>query len=168
MDVHKQLGTGIAIAKALNVDITEWFLKDEDGEFGIIGEINSLSTDCLIHNLKSVFEIPYVDFEGVNLSKIQKVAIVPGCGDKVQWMKEAEAKGVDAYITGEIHCHIDNDYGKRRFNEMKEYAAETSMALIGVSHAASEYLVKKTLINDWFQNQFSIPTVLLSQEKWWL
>lgn len=51
---------------------------------------------------------------------------------------------------------------------MKEYAAETSMALIGVSHAASEYLVKKTLINDWFQNQFSIPTVLLSQEKWWL
>lgn len=25
-------------------------------------------------------------------------------------MKEAEEKGAEAYITGEIHCHIDNDY----------------------------------------------------------
>ena len=39
-----------------------------------------------------------------------KIAIIAGCGDVVSLMKEAEEKGAEAYITGEIHCHIDNDY----------------------------------------------------------
>jgi hypothetical protein len=49
-----------------------------------------------------------------------------------------------------------------------EYASKTSMSLIGVSHSASEYLVHKTLMKNWFENNFNIKTVLIPQEKWWL
>lgn len=83
-------------------------------------------------------------------------------------MQEAEALGAQAYITGEIHCHIDNPYGKQRFAHMMEYVAETTMSLIGVSHSASEYLVMKTQMKRWFEQSTSLRVVLLSQEKWWL
>ncbi|MFD1738156.1 Nif3-like dinuclear metal center hexameric protein [Bacillus salitolerans] len=168
MDYHKELGTSVAIARELHVNIEEWIIGDEHGEIGIIGSISSISTQRLIQKLESTFDIPYVDFEGKDHQAIEKVAIIPGCGDKVEWMKQAEAKGVQAYISGEIHCHIDNEYGNRRFQEMMKYVDETSMSLIGVSHAASEYLVKKTLIKEWFEREFSIEPILIPQSKWWL
>ena len=35
-----------------------------------------------------------------------------------------------------------------------DYVKETNMSLIGVSHSASEYLVKETLMYDWFKRKF--------------
>ena len=52
---------------------------------------------------------------------LSKIAIIAGCGDVVSLMKEAEAKGAEAYITGEIHCHIDNDYGKQKYSLIMDY-----------------------------------------------
>lgn len=122
----------------------------------------------MISLLKEIFDIPYVDFEGKELDNIEKVAIVAGCGDVVDWINEAEEKGAQAYITGEIHCHIDNEYGKQKYKQMMKYVENTSMSLIGVSHSASEYLVHKTLLKDWFEKNFDVETVLIPQEKWWL
>ncbi len=51
---------------------------------------------------------------------------------------------------------------------MKDYDRNTSMSLIGVSHSASEYLVKRTLIKDWFESNFELNTILIPQGKWWL
>ena len=51
---------------------------------------------------------------------------------------------------------------------MKNFIPNTSMSLIAVSHSASEYLVHKTLMKEWFEKKFNIQTVLLPQEKWWL
>ncbi|EEM09237.1 hypothetical protein bmyco0003_41130 [Bacillus pseudomycoides] len=48
-----------------------------------------------------------------------------------------------------------------------DYVKETNMSLIGVSHSASEYLVKKTLMRDWFIENFDVDVVLLPQKKWW-
>lgn len=138
LDYHKQLGTSVSIAKALNADIIGGFLPNDYGEnLVLVCNIEETNTNDLERNLKNIFDIPYVDFEGKYLSHIRKVAIVAGCGDKVEWMKEAEKMGVQAYITGEIHCHIDNDYGKMKYKKMMDYAKYTSMSLFGVSHSAS-------------------------------
>jgi len=56
-------------------------------------------------------------------------------------MQHAEAAGAEAYITGEIHSRIDTEYGHRKFASVEQFAATTGMALLGVSHAASEFLV---------------------------
>ncbi|MBA4494461.1 Nif3-like dinuclear metal center hexameric protein [Paenactinomyces guangxiensis] len=164
MDLHRNLGTSAAIAKELNaVRIDDFF----EG-CGIICEIQETDTLTLINRLLSVFEIPYADFEGKEHHSIRKIAIVAGCGDKVRAMMEAEAKGAQAYITGEIHCHIDNDYGRSRFKQIMDYVPHTTMSLIGVSHSASEYLVKKTLMKNWFKSHFDVSCILLPQHKWWL
>jgi putative NIF3 family GTP cyclohydrolase 1 type 2 len=170
MDYHRDLGTSAAIAKQLQMEVVDGFLPSDhnQNDLILIGHIEKTSTSQLMSKLETIFDIPYVDFEGKKLDNIEKVAIVAGCGDKVAWMKEAESKGVQAYITGEVHCHIDNDYGRGKYDQMKEYAATASMSLIGVSHSASEYLVKKTLMKDWFQQKFGIEPALIPQETWWL
>jgi putative NIF3 family GTP cyclohydrolase 1 type 2 len=169
MDYHESLGTSQAIAKALNVDITERFIHDEKhGCIGIIGNVQPINSEDLQRALIHIFDIPYVDFEG-RKKVINKVAIVAGCGDKTHWMQLAEDYGADAYISGEIHCHIDNDYGRRRYKEVIEYASQTSMSLFGVSHSASEYLVKKTLMAPWFEKNFDLEGIhLIPQRDWWL
>ncbi|RIW28946.1 hypothetical protein D3H55_20490 [Bacillus salacetis] len=169
MDYHKQLGTSAAIAEALNAEIVDGFLPDENGNpLVLICAISQTDTSSLIQKAKDIFDLPYVDFEGKDAEGIEKIAIVAGCGDKVDWMQQAEQRGVQAYITGEIHCHIDNDYGKMKYKKMLEFAKHTSMSLIGVSHSASEYLVKKTLIKEWIEREFQVQPVLIPQEKWWL
>lgn len=167
LDCHKQLGTNIAMAKKLNAKIFDNDTISSINDYVLYGTIERTNTDNLISSLTDIFDIPYVDFEGKKLNDIQHIAIVAGCGDVVDWMKEAEENGVQAYITGEVHCHIDNEYGKMKYKQMMEYASQTSMALIGVSHAASEYLVHKTLLKEWFEDQFDSKTILIPQEKWW-
>ncbi|MGM0845489.1 MAG: Nif3-like dinuclear metal center hexameric protein [Bacillota bacterium] len=169
MDYHVSLGTSQAIAEALKVDITERFIHSpEHGEIGIIGYVEPARFEDFEEQIKSIFDIPYVDFEGQR-NEVKKVAIVAGCGDKTHWMRLAEDKGVDTYISGEIHCHIDNEYGRKRFEEVKKYANQTEMSLIGVSHSASEYLVKKTSMYHWFEKNFDLNSInLLPQKDWWL
>ncbi|MBW3112271.1 Nif3-like dinuclear metal center hexameric protein [Bacillus sp. MCCB 382] len=169
LDYHLTLGTSQAIAEAMNVKIIDRFVHDEKhGHIGIIGEVEEKDTDELIQGLKDIFDLPYVDFEG-RKRKIEKVAIVAGCGDKTAWMKEAEDLGVDAYISGEIHCHIDNEYGRKRYEEVIAYAEHTKMSLIGVSHSASEYLVHETLMRSWFEKEFEFNRIrLIPQKEWWL
>ncbi len=45
-------------------------------------------------------------------------------------------------------------------NKVEKYIRDTSMSLVGVSHSASEYFVHKTLMKAWFENNFSVQTVL--------
>lgn len=168
LDLHKTLGTNIAIANALKADILLENDSKTNSKYISYCNIKSTNTTDLIAQLRTTFDIPYVDFEGETLIDLQKIAIVAGCGDVVEWMKEAEENGAQAYITGEIHCHINNDYGKKKYSEMMEYARNTKMSLIGVSHAASEFLVHKTLMKDWFEKNFDVETVLIPQEKWWM
>jgi putative NIF3 family GTP cyclohydrolase 1 type 2 len=163
MDVNKKVGTSISIAEAFHATVVDSFFE----ECGLICEIPETNTEALICKSLQIFDIPYVDFEGRHLSKINRIAIVAGCGDKVSAMKEAEEKGAQAYITGEVHCHIDNDYGRQRYQQMMEYVNQTSMSLIGVSHAASEFLVKKTQMKNWLEKHFDIHCILLPQDKWW-
>lgn len=166
MDCHKQLGTNVAIARMLNADISG--SNKSNNDYVLYATIKKTSTEQLISELKEGFEIPYADFEGRKHEDIERIAIVAGCGDVVDWMKEAEENGIQAYITGEVHCHIDNEYGRKKYDQMMEFATATSMSLIGVSHSASEYLVHKTLMKEWFEQHFSVEAVLIPQEKWWL
>ncbi|MED1411857.1 MULTISPECIES: Nif3-like dinuclear metal center hexameric protein [Bacillus] len=170
MDFHQTYGTSISIAKALQANVIDGFAQGgpEQEAVGLICEIDETSTEKLQKHLKKLFNIPYTDFEGKQHDSITKIAIIAGCGDVVSLMKEAEEKGAEAYITGEIHCHIDNEYGKYKYSLIMDYVKETNMSLIGVSHSASEYLVKKTLMHGWFKEIFDVNITLLPQEKWWL
>lgn len=168
MDYNKELGTTAAICEALNATRVDDFYSDERGSVGAICELDEMPTDQLIKRCEEIFDLPYLDFEGLQHQNIKRIAIVAGCGDVVNVMKEAEEKGAQAYITGEIHCRVDNDYGRMRFEKMMDYVKTTTMSLIGVSHSASEYLVKKTQMKQWLLGNYDVQVELIPQHKWWL
>ncbi|MBN3554401.1 Nif3-like dinuclear metal center hexameric protein [Fictibacillus nanhaiensis] len=168
LDYSRKISTSDAWGKALGAKVVGELLKDDNGACGILCQIAPTSTEELIVGSTELFDIPYADVQGVIHKNITKIAIVAGCGDKVETMIEAEKMGAEAYLTGEVHCHIDNEYGKKKYEHMKCYIAQTSMSLIGVSHAASEYLVHATQLKNWFEVNFQLPVTLLPQSKWWV
>jgi putative NIF3 family GTP cyclohydrolase 1 type 2 len=168
LDYSRTISTSNAMAEAYNAKVIDEFFKEEKGACGVICEIPSATTEELIEKSKKIFQIPYADVEGPSHASITRIAIAAGCGDKVYVMQEAEKLGAQAYLTGEIHCHIDNEYGKKKYDEMKEYCRSTSMSLIGVSHAASEYLVLDSQLKLWFEENFHLPVTLIPQKKWWV
>lgn len=168
LDYNRKIGTSDSIAEVLGGDIVDEFCQYGNGKVGLICDISLISTDELIEKLLHLFEIPYVDFEGIKHKQINRIAIIAGCGDVVTDMREAESKGAQAYVTGEIHCHIDNDYGKYRYSQMKDYVKETQMSLIGLSHAASEFFVMKTQMLKWLEQEMNVGVRLLRQSKWWV
>jgi putative NIF3 family GTP cyclohydrolase 1 type 2 len=114
-----------------------------------------------------VFGITFVDFAGRMHNQITRVAVVAGAGYNVEQMQTAEAKGAQAYLTGEILDRIDNDHGRRLFKEVQDYARATGLSLIGVSHAASEFLVMKTHVAPWLRATFSVDAEVIPLGRWW-
>jgi putative NIF3 family GTP cyclohydrolase 1 type 2 len=167
MDTSRTLGTNMAIAEALDFQYESDFYPYGNGFAGMIGYIAPTDSDSLIARLKTIFDIPYVDFEGQKRERISKVAIVAGGGDKVEYFLYAEEQGAHAYLTGEIHHHIDNEKGHARYTEAKAYAATSAMSLIGVSHAASEFLVMKTQMVDWFERHCDVKAATIPLATWW-
>lgn len=50
----------------------------------------------------------------------------------------------------------------------KIFLAVFPTSLIGVSHAASEYVVIKTRIKGWLEHRYGLDCVLVPQAKWWM
>lgn len=168
LDYNKKISTNRAIAEALKAKIESEFLPYGNGFAGLVATITPISTGNLIIKLKHIFDIPYVDFAGKKVNRITKIGIVAGGGDEVEYSQTAKEKGAQAYITGEIFSHYDSDWGRQNTAKLKKYAKTVDISLIGVSHAASEFLVMKTQIPEWFKVNFGLPVIPLAQNKWWV
>lgn len=167
LDYNENISTNRAIAEALQAKIKSKFLPYGNGHAGLIATISPISTVDLITKLKKIFGIPYVDFAGKNLERITKIGIVAGGGDEIEYSQTSRKSGAQAYITGEVFSHYDSDWGKQNTAKLQNYAKTVDISMIGVSHAASEFLVMETQIPEWFEENFGLPVISLYQNKWW-
>lgn len=167
LDYNQKISTNRALAEALKARIESEFLPYGNGYVGLITTVNPISTDGLIARLKKIFGIPYIDFAGKNVGRITKIGIVAGGGDEVEYSQTARERGAQAYITGEIFSRYDNDWGKQNTAKLQNYTKTVDISMIGVSHAASEFLVMKTQMPKWFKKKFGLLATPLTQSKWW-
>ena len=168
LDYNKKISTNISIAKKMKATILGEFLPYGNGYAGLYVSVNPISTDNLIIKLKRIFNIPYVDFAGKKVDEISKVSIIAGGGDEIEYTKKYVQHDIQAYITGEIFSHYTSDWGKENTKKIKEYSRTVNFSMIGVSHSASEFLVMKTQMVDWFKKNFNLPVTPLPQSKWWV
>lgn len=122
----------------------------------------------LITKLKQIFNIPYVDYAGKSLEGITRIGIVSGGGDEIEYSQTSREKGAQAYITGEIFSHQNSDWARQNTAKLQDYVKTIDISLIGVSHAASEFLVMRTQIPKWFKENFGLSVTPLPQNKWWI
>lgn len=167
LDYNKHISTNRAITDALHAKIKDEFLAYGNGYAGLIAIIKPISTKRLVATLKKIFTVPYVDIAGSYKEKITTIGVVAGGGDEIEYSQMAAEKGAQAYITGEIYSHYNNEWGKQNTAKIRKYAKTVNLSMIGVSHSASEFLVMKTQIPQWFNKNFHVPVFPLTQKTWW-
>jgi putative NIF3 family GTP cyclohydrolase 1 type 2 len=172
LDCHDEIGTNASIVHAFQVQVEQSFAQYGSGFAGRIGVITQVGLDELITKGKAVFGVERVEAGGAEPPFISRVAIVAGGGDDVELMEEAEALGAQAYITGEWYTRTTpSGESERRWAEANRaacqtYEASTKMALLGFSHAATEFLVMKEQMADHFRRR-DLQVECVEQSDWW-
>jgi putative NIF3 family GTP cyclohydrolase 1 type 2 len=167
MDTSREVGTAAAIVEALGGTVEGGFWPYGNGFAGLLCRVPPLSSAELIATARRIFKVDLVEVAGRQRPVIERIAVVGGIGDRVSEMAAAEERGAEAWLTGEIHVRIEGDYGRRKYADVRAFAAGTTMTLIGVSHAASEQLVLRTQLTRWFAERHGLTPHLLDEPQWW-
>ena len=172
LDCHDEIGTTASIAEALGAQVEGSFAPYGSGFAGRIGTIRPVRLEELIARGREVFGVDRVEIGGAKPIAINRVAIVAGGGDDVELMAEAEGLGAQAYITGEWFTRtVPVDESERRWADANRaacqaYAESSRMAMLGFSHAASEYLVMETQMAGFFEGM-GLTVECVAQSDWW-
>lgn len=167
MDTNRGIGTTDAMVEALGATVLQEFMEYGAGYAGRVCRISPTSTDDLEAMLLRTYNIPYLEREGTERSRIEVAAVLAGIGDNYRLMEHVEALGAEAYITGELHVRIEGDWGRHKFVEVEEFSGRTGMSLFGVSHAASEQLVMESQMPRWFREVLKLEVIPIREKEMW-
>ena len=172
LDCHEQVGTNAAIVRALGVKLEKSFVRYGVGYAGRIGLIDALKTDLLLKRIREVFGVSRIEVGGCLTQEVRRIAIVAGGGDEIGHLRQAQENSCDMYLTGEWYPRYtpqDDDVRlsvTRLKDEIASFTKNLKMVLVGVSHAASEFLVMKTQMREYFESK-GLPADAIPQENWW-
>lgn len=75
---------------------------------GRIGKLNeSMTLEEFAEHVKIAFNVPAIRFVGNPISKISKVAVLGGDGNK--YIYDAKRSGADVLVTGDLYYHVAHD-----------------------------------------------------------
>jgi len=172
MDCHDEIGTNASIVQAFGIQIEASFAPYGKGFAGRIGTIDPTGLDQLVDKGKTIFGVDRVEIGGGRPDPITRVAVVAGGGDETELFEEALHLGAQAYITGEWYTRTTPDdatgraWAEANRAACHSYAESSPMALLGFSHAATEFLVMTTQMADFFSHK-GLRVVCLEQPDWW-
>ncbi len=81
--------------------------KGETLGLGRIGYVNEMTLGEFAEKVKIALEVPHLRVVGDLTSKVKKVAVLGGDGNK--YFMNAKFKGADVYVTGDIYYHTAHD-----------------------------------------------------------
>jgi putative NIF3 family GTP cyclohydrolase 1 type 2 len=172
LDCDERIGTNAAIVQALGMKVSKNFVRYGIGYAGRIGTIDAQRTDVLLKRIRSIFGVSRIEVGGCLTSEVKRIAIVAGGGDEIGHLRQAQENACDMYLTGEWYPRYtpkDEDVKlsvARLKEEIASFTQNLKMALVGVSHAASEFLVMKTQIKDYFE-KMGLEAEAIPQKNWW-
>ena len=172
LDCHERLGTNAAIVQALGMKVDKSFVPYGLGYAGRIGTIEAQETDPLLKRIREIFGVSRLEKGGRLTTKVRRVAIVAGGGDEIGHLRQAQENSCDMYLTGEWYPRYtpqDKDVRlsvARLKKDIASFTQNLKMVLVGVSHAASEFLVMKTQMREYFESR-GLPVEAIPQENWW-
>lgn len=172
LDCHDKIGTNAAIVQALGVKLEKSFVRYGTGYAGRIGSIEVQRTDFLLQRIREIFGVSRIEVGGCLTPEVRRIAIVAGGGDEIGHLRQAQENSCDMYLTGEWYPRYtpqDEDVRLsvgRLKEEIASFTQNLKMVLVGVSHAASEFLVMKTQMKEYFESR-GLPVEVVPQENWW-
>jgi putative NIF3 family GTP cyclohydrolase 1 type 2 len=153
LDAHKEIGTSSALARALKVRESDTFTI-RDRRIGIQGLLGPIGFHELAKRAADATGLPSLRYSGVrhNGRAVQRVAAIAGLCSPED-LSAAQASGVDTVITGEWWPISSSGNGTQapRRSALHDYLQTADLNLIGTSRYASESLVMRDLMPEWFR-----------------
>lgn len=101
LDGHMEIGNNALIARAMNLNVVDGFMREGDKNVGVIGEWEEpVSKDEFLARTGCAFEHGIQNRFLYGSDSIRRVAICSGSG--ASGIEEAMDLGCDAFVTGEI------------------------------------------------------------------
>ena len=106
-------------------------IPGQDAGSGVVGELaESMEAEAFLQHLKAIFKVEALRCTDPKGKQVRKVALCGGAGSFL--ISEAQAKGVDCFITGEIHYH--------------DYFDAQHLLLVSLGHYESEQYTVDLLV----------------------
>ncbi|HSR32505.1 MAG TPA: Nif3-like dinuclear metal center hexameric protein [Anaerolineae bacterium] len=172
MDCHDEVGTNASMVEAFGIQVEQHFARYGHGFAGRIGSITPTELGELARRGRAIFCVDRVEVGGGKPAIISRVAIVAGGGDDPELLEEAEQRGAQAYITGEWYTRTlpvgeeEKEWAEANKAACLAYAETSGMALLGFSHAASEYLVMKGQMIRFLEAK-GVQATSMEPSDWW-
>jgi len=172
LDCHHEVGTNSAIIQAFDGQVVDEFLPYGKGFAGRIVTILDTTFPKLLARGKDVFGVDRTEQKEGGFGVIKKIAVLAGGGDDADGIAEAEKLGAHAYITGEWYTRTlpldprNQEWAQTNREACQSFAEKSPMHFLGFSHPATEFLVMKTQIVDFFY-RLGLEASAVPQDDWW-
>jgi len=172
LDCHDEIGTNAAIVQALDMVVERGYIQYGLGYAGRIGTIKPVKTNVLLQKIRDMFDVTRLEIGGLPKDTITRIGVVAGGADAPEDYQEPYKAGCDLYLCGEWYPRytpVEEDVREQVAQlkaETMAFAKTSNMLLVGASHSASEYLVMRTQIKDYFESK-GLPTTPIPQDDWW-
>lgn len=115
--------------------------KGETLGLGRIGEIEEMTLGDFAYKVKQALDVPTVRVVGDLQTKVKKVAVLGGDGNK--YISSAKFKGADVYITGDLYYHVAHDAMMMGLNVIDPGHNVEKVMKKGVSHYLTKLCTEK-------------------------
>ncbi len=170
LDCHAQISTSGALADALKLKEPARFAPYFGGLSGVYGKVNVPGFQELVKKVIEVANLPYIRYSGLrnNGRPIQQIGIVTGLGGTVEYIRAALEAGCDTFVTGEWWLFGPGEWRARRREKIHEFLLTADINLIAASHYATEAVVMRDAMPEWFlENAPGIEPLFIPQDDPW-
>jgi putative NIF3 family GTP cyclohydrolase 1 type 2 len=170
LDCHPEISTAVALANALKVRDQQRFASFMGGLAGVYGKVGPVNFHDFAQKAAKVTDLPALRYSAIrhNGRPVQQVGIVTGTGGQPAHIREAMSLGCDTFVTGEWWPSGPAEEHAQRREQMHTFLLEADVNLIGTSSYASEAVVMRDLMPNWFRtNTPTIEPVFIPQADPW-
>ena len=175
LDCHESVSTSRALARALGVPAEAAFAGYMGGHAGVHGRIDATSLDDFLDRARKACGVDRVDTKRHD-GQVRHVAVVAGGAAFPGLMQEAldasseggsaSGGGCDTYVTGDFRVRHGGPWAEQHRPEFDAFVEEVPLNLVGASHYATEALVLRHDMIDFFRG-LDLPVEFVPQSDPW-
>jgi putative NIF3 family GTP cyclohydrolase 1 type 2 len=170
LDCHPLVSTSTALANALKVREPKRFAPFMGGLAGVMGKVGPIGFQEFAKRVAAVTELPTLRYSAVrhNGRPVAQVGIVTGPGGTPENIQEALDQGCDTFVTGEWWYFGPGEARAQKREQIHNFLLTADVNLIGTSHYASEMVVMRDTMPEWFrENTPGVEPVFVPQDDPW-
>ncbi len=166
LDCHPEMSTSTALAEALKLREQRRF----SGDTGVLGKVGPVGFHEFARKVATVTELPYLRYSAIrhNGRPVQQVGIVTGTGGQPDVIQAAIDQGCDTFVTGEWWLYGPGETRAAYREQIHAFLQTADVNLIGTSHYASEAVVMRDPLPEWFRENIpSVEPLFIPQDDPW-